>query len=189
MLTYVHSSTVFGVEGVLVEIEVKGSDGCTAFTIVGLPDIKESRLQERVSAAIANSGYLFPDGQITVKLPPAVFPDGSLACDLAVAAGMLFVSGQINNSGELDGAIFLGELADDGSVLHTDGILPMLEMARKKHFKSAFIPAVDAVEATLVEGMTIYPVERLEQLAAHLNNEGRIEPYRRAPLLLGNVNE
>jgi magnesium chelatase family protein len=188
MLIHVHSGTVFGVGGALVEIEVLISDGPASFSIMGLSDVGLNRLQERISEAITNSGYLFPDGQITVKLTPAGFPDRG-AYELAVATGILFVSGQINRSEELDGAIFLGELSDDGSVSYTNGILPMLEMAREKHFRSVFIPAVNVMEATLVEGMTIYPVERLEQLVAHLNNERHIEPYRRAPLLFRNVNQ
>jgi magnesium chelatase family protein len=188
MLTVMHSSTVFGVEGVPLEIEVLISNGPASFNIEGLPDNEGNRLQARVSEAVRNSGFHFPDTRITVRLAPADLADDDLAWDLAVATGILSISGQINSTEELEGAIFLGALLPDGNVRQTPGILPMLEMARKRHFRSAFIPAGNAVEAMLVEGISIYPVERLEQLVAHLNGERSIEPYRQTSFP-GNGNE
>ncbi len=188
MLVIMYSGTVSGVEGVPVEIEVLICPGPASFNAVGLSANEGNRLEERVSEVISNSGYHFPQAQITVRPAFAGFPDGGSACDLAVATGILLVSGQINTPDELDGAVILGELSHDGSVCQTNGILPMLEMAREQHCRSVFIPAVNAVEAMLLEGITIYPVERLEQLVAHLNKERPIEPCMQASFP-GNVNE
>jgi magnesium chelatase family protein len=85
--------------------------------------------------------------------------------------------------------LFVGELSLDGSVRHTNGVLPMVAVAREKHVKMIFVPAVDAMEATLVDGVTVYPVESLGQLVAHLNGERLIEPYKPDPSILDRANE
>lgn len=190
MLASVYSCAVLGVEGTLVEVEVKVSASLEAFMIVGLPYPEVEGVKERLRVAITNSGYFFPHSQITVNLAPLALPkEGPVCCDLAIAVGILLASGQINCREWLDEAIFLGELSTDGSVASTNGILPMVELAREKHFKSVFVPAANVVEATLVEGVTIYPVERLEQLVAHLNNERHIAAYQADPHLFAYVNE
>ena len=190
MVASVYSCAVLGVEGTLVEVEVKVSDSLEAFMIVGLPSTEVEGARERLSVAITNSGYFFPHRQITVNLALIALPkEGSVCCDLAIAVGILLASGQITCREWLDDAIFLGELSTDGSVDYTNGILPMVELAREKHFRSAFVPAANVVEATLIEGVTIYPVERLEQLVAHLNNVRHIEAYQADPHLFAHVNE
>src|SRR5207244_1890470 len=96
----------------------------------------------------------------------------------------LLASGQINADEQVAEHLFLGELSLDGSVRHTNGILPMVALAREKRVKAVFVPAGDAMEATLIEGVTVYPVETLGQLVAHLNGERQIEPYIADPHLL-----
>src|SRR2546428_68081 len=77
----------------------------------------------------------------------------------------------------------------EGGVRHTNGILPMVALAREKQVKSVFVPAVDAMEATLIEGVAIYPVETLGQLLAHLNGERQIESYKPDPRILDNAEQ
>ena len=79
---------------------------------------------------------------------------------------------------DLDGALFLGELSLDGSVRHVNGILPMAHLASELGYKSVFVPQADAPEAALIEGITVYPVDALGRLAAHLRDYHPIEPYR-----------
>jgi magnesium chelatase family protein len=189
MLARVHGCAMLGVEGTLVEVEVNVFDGPEAFTIAGLPASEVYAAQERMRATLTNSGYLFPHEQVHVKLVPAVLrTEGSFPCDLAIAVGILLASGQIHSRERLDDAIFLGTLSADGSVPHVNGVLPMVELAREKHLKSAFISAANVVEANLVEGVTVYPVEQLEQLVAHLNSERYIESSQRGPHLLAHSN-
>lgn len=64
------SSTLIGIEGVIVNIEVDISKGLPSFTLVGLADTSVREAKERVRAAILNSGYEFPLGRITVNLAP-----------------------------------------------------------------------------------------------------------------------
>ena len=96
-------------------------------------------------------------------------------------------SGQINLDEEISEYLYLGELSLDGGVRHTNGILPMVALAREKHVKAVFVPAADAMEAALVREVTIYPVETLGHLVAHLNGERMIEPYIADPRILDNA--
>ncbi len=189
MLSMVRSCAVIGLDGALIEVEVDISNGLAAFIIVGLPDAAVNEAKERVKAAIKNSGCLFPFKHITVNLAPADLRKEGPAYDLPIAIGLLLASGQITSDKKIEEYLFLGELSLDGSVRHTNGILPMVALAREKQVKAVFVPAVDAVEATLIEGVTIYPVETLGQLVAYLNDERQIEPYQRDPHLLEHVKD
>ncbi|MBE3560803.1 MAG: YifB family Mg chelatase-like AAA ATPase [Ktedonobacteraceae bacterium] len=186
MLAMVRSCAIIGLEGALVEVEVDLSSGLLAFNVVGLPDAAVSEARERVRAAIRNSGCFFPTRRITVNLAPADLRKEGPAYDLPIAIGILRASETINPAADalMAESLFLGELSLDGSLRHTNGILPMVALAREKRVKHVFVPAVDAMEATLVEGITVYPVESLSRLVAHLNGERRIEPYARDSSLL-----
>jgi magnesium chelatase family protein len=189
MLAMTRSCAVIGLEGALVEVEVDISNGLPGFSIVGLPDAAVNEAKERVKAAIKNSGCLFPFKHLTINLAPADLRKEGPAYDLPIAIGILLAYGQIKRDSVQSDQLFLGELSLDGSVRHTNGILPMVVLAREKHMKTVFVSAADAIEATLVEGITVYPVETLAQLVAHLNGEGLIEPYQRDPSILDYARE
>ena len=184
MLAKVQSCAVIGLEGALVEVEVDISNGLAAFTIVGLPDAAVNESRERVRSAIKNSGGLFPYKRITVNLAPADLRKEGPAYDLPIAIGILLASGGINPDEQIANYLFLGELSLDGGLRHTNGILPMVALAREKGVKAVFVPAVDAAEAALVENVAIYPVETLHQLVAHLNGDRLVEPFIPDPRML-----
>src|SRR5437667_11117964 len=184
MLSKARSCAVIGLEGALIEVEVDIANGLAAFSIVGLPDTAVNEAKDRVRAAIKNSGLLFPFKRITVNLAPADLRKEGPAYDLPIAIGVLLASGQINPDEQIEEQLFLGELSLDGSVRHTNGILPMVALAREKHIKTVFVPAVDALEATLIDGVEVFPVETLAQLMSHLRGETLIEPYQRDPHIL-----
>jgi magnesium chelatase family protein len=189
MLAKVQSCAVIGLEGALVEVEVDIANGLAAFTIVGLPDAAINESRERVRSAIKNCGCLFPYKRITANLAPADLRKEGPAYDLPIAIGVLLASGQINPEKAIDECLFLGELSLDGSVRHTNGILPMVALACEKHVNVVFVPAADAMEASLLRGVTIYPVETLGHLIAHLNGEKLIEPYIPDPRILENIDQ
>ncbi len=184
MLAKVQSCAVIGLEGALVEVEIDLSNGLQAFTIVGLPDAAVNESKERVRSAIKNSGCLFPFKRITVNLAPADLRKEGPAYDLPIAIGILIASGQINQDEKIEQCLFLGELSLDGTVRHTNGMLPMVALASEKHVREVFVPAADAMEAALIREVNIYPVETLGQLVGHLNGERLIEPYIPDPRLL-----
>src|SRR5437588_2804588 len=187
MLAKAQSCAVIGLEGAIVEVEVDLSNGLAAFQIVGLPDAAVNEAKDRVRSAIKNSGCLFPYKRITVNLAPADLRKEGPAYDLPIAIGILLSSGQANLDGEVDHYLFLGELSLDGSVRHTNGILPMVALAREKQVKAVFVPASDAMEAALVQEVSIYPVETLGQLINHMNGEQQIERYISDPRILDNI--
>ena len=176
MLAKVLSCAVVGLEGAIVEVEVDISPGLPAFTIVGLPDTAVQEAKERVRAAIRNSGLAFPMKRITVNLAPADLRKEGPAYDLPIAMGILLSSGQI--SADTSGALFLGELSLDGSLRHTHGILPMVALAQENGMATVFVPAADAREASLVQGVKVVPVSSLAELATHLQGEAIIPDYQ-----------
>src|SRR5437016_2595628 len=127
MLANVQSCAVIGLEGALVEVELDISNGLQLFQIVGLPDAAVNESRERVRSAIKNSGYLFPFKRVIVNLAPADLRKEGPAYDLPIAVGILLASQQILLAEQAAGALlFLGELSLDGTLRHTNGILPMV---------------------------------------------------------------
>jgi magnesium chelatase family protein len=184
MLAMARSCAVLGLDGALVEVEVDLATGMAAFAIVGLPDPAVNEAKDRVRAAIKNSNCSFPYKRITVNLAPADLRKEGPVYDLPIAIGILLASEQITDSNQVNEALFFGELSLDGSVRHTNGILPMVALAREKHIKTVFVPSVDALEATLIQGINVYPVERLRQLVDHLNGVTLIQQYENDLTLL-----
>ena len=174
MFAKVHSCALTGLEGVPVEVEVDISQGLGAFNVVGLPDAAVQEARERVRAAIRNSGCVFPNRRVTVNLAPADVRKEGGVHDLPMAVGILAASGQIALRNER--SLFLGELSLDGGVRHSNGVLPMVAIGRESGFDTAYVPADDAREAAVVRGMTVYPVDSLQQLVAHFNGLIQIEP-------------
>ena len=176
MLSKIISCALVGLEGVLVEVEVDTSRGMPSLTIVGLPDTAVKESSERVRSAIRNAGLIFPGKRITINLAPADIRKEGPAYDLPIAVGLLAASEQAWPQ-EVEGAMFVGELSLDGTVRHVNGILPIAALAHEQSLKRIFVPAVDAPEAALINGLEVIPVESLGQLAAHLQGLHKIPPY------------
>ena len=175
MLAKAITCAIVGLEGAVVETEVDISPGLPAFNIVGLPDTAVQEARERVRAAIRNSGYEFPMRRITVNLAPADLKKAGPSYDLPIAVGILSSSGQV--SADISNAVFLGELSLDGKLRHTNGILPMVGLAEEMGIEQAFVPAINAKEASLLDGITVYASDSLGQLASHLRGESAISPF------------
>ncbi len=169
MLAKVLSCALVGLEGALVEVEVDISRGLPSFTIVGLPDAAVQESKERVRAAIKNSGYAFPMKRIVVNLAPADLKKAGPSYDLPIAVGILLSSTQL--VADVSQSLFLGELSLDGSLRHTNGILPMVDLAHQKGLDNIIVPDTDAQEASLVEGAKIIPFTSLTQLVGYLIGE------------------
>jgi magnesium chelatase family protein len=175
VLAKVHSCAIVGLEGAIVEVEVDTARGLPRFAIVGLPDTAVQESRERVMSAIKNAGMTFPGGHLTVNLAPASLRKEGPAYDLPIAVGALAASGQLRPEW-LDGALVVGELSLDGSVRHVAGILPMAALAMKNGFRQILLPAADAAEASLVEGLEVVPVDSLTALVNHLSGVRRLKP-------------
>lgn len=176
MISKINSCAVIGLDCEPVEVELDISAGLAGITVVGLPDAAVQESKERVRSAIKNSGFKYPTTRITINLAPADIKKEGPAYDLPIAVGLLIASKQLN--ADLADSIFVGELALDGKLRHTNGILPIAIYAKQKGFKKLYVPSVNEYEASLVEGIDIMPIENLLQLAEHLMDEKPIEPAK-----------
>ena len=175
MLAQVQSCAVIGLDAEPVQVEIDIASGLEKVTLVGLPDAAVRESSERVRAAVSNSGYFFPQHRLTVNLAPADLRKEGPAYDLPIAVGILAAARQIPH--ELNGALIVGELGLDGEVRPINGALSMAGMARRRGIKELFVPAVNAPEAALVEGVDVYPVARLTELVGHFTGANPIEPF------------
>ncbi|MEK7352929.1 MAG: YifB family Mg chelatase-like AAA ATPase, partial [Chloroflexota bacterium] len=163
------SCAIVGLDGAIVEVEADVSPGLPTFTIVGLPDTAVQESRERVRAAIRNSGCTFPMKRIIVNLAPADLQKSGPAYDLPIAIGILLTSEQVY--ADVSQTIIIGELSLDGGVRHTNGVLPMVAVAREQGFSTVIVPEADAKEASLIEGVSIIPINSLAQLVSYLRGE------------------
>jgi magnesium chelatase family protein len=177
MLAKVISGATVGLTATLIDVEVDiPGSSLPSFTIVGLPDKAVEESKERVRSAIKNSGAEFPTGRITVNLAPADLPKAGPAYDLPIALGILIASGQI--APDISDSLFFGELSLDGSLRHTNGILPMA----KKKFKNIFVPKVNEKEAAVVTGVKVYPIDSLLTLVRFFNKTIELTPAKQINL-------
>ncbi len=178
MLAKVWSAAIVGLDAVPIEVEVDiASQGLPSFSIVGLPDKAVEEAKERVRSALKNSGADFPAKRITVNLAPADLPKEGPSYDLPIAVGMLIASGQLQV--DTTKSLFMGELALDGRVRHTNGVLPIAMLARERHIDNFFVPKANEKEASYIAGIHIFPVDNLKKLYVHLSGQTLIaqQPY------------
>ncbi|MEO8213082.1 MAG: YifB family Mg chelatase-like AAA ATPase [Myxococcales bacterium] len=172
MLARVASATVLGIQAAPIDVEVDFAVGLPGCHIVGLPDagVKEGRL--RIRGALENSGFKLPSRRITVNLAPADLRKDGAAFDVPIAVGMLCAAGMIAPE-QLDDAVFVGELALDGSVRPVRGVLPIAAWARHRKVRRLFVPRDNAHEATVVEdGCAIVPTGSIGELVGLLGGQG-----------------
>lgn len=167
MLAEVPSSTVLGVDGHRVSVEVHVSSGLPSFSIVGLPDASCREARDRVRAALLSSGFTWPLQRITVNLAPSGLPKTGSGLDLPIAVGVLVASGQLP-ADVLDGRSFVGELGLDGSVRGVAGIVPLVDALRTRE---VVLPAVGAAEGALSACGTLRPASTLAAVVEALQGE------------------
>ncbi|MBE6954367.1 MAG: ATP-binding protein [Ruminococcaceae bacterium] len=169
MLQNVRSLGLNGINGYEVSVECYITNGLPAFEVVGLPDaaVKESR--ERVRAAIKNCGFKFPVSRITLNLAPAGTKKSGTVYDLPILLGILAASEMVKLPKTK--CAFLGELSLEGKLRPVAGVLPMALAAKELGFEELYVPAANAAEATLADGLTVYGVTDVLQLARHLSGE------------------
>lgn len=173
MLATVITAALLGLEGHLVEVQVDiAHQGLPNFFLVGLPTGVVREARERVRTAIKNSGLAFPLRRITVNLAPAELPKSGPTYDVPLALAILAASGQVPPPPP--GAMYLGELSLDGQLRHTAGVLPMVAAARAAGLRQVFVPAPNAAEAALLDGLEVLPVGTLGELVSHLREEAPI---------------
>lgn len=170
----VQSAAIVAITGHRIEVEVDCSPGLPAFDIVGLPDAAVREARERVRAAIRNNGFEFPYRRVTVNLAPADLRKAGTLYDLPIAIGILVATEQIGGervAAFLRNGLTVGELALDGAVRPVHGVLSMAIAARAWGRRTFLLPAANAAEAAVVEGLRAWPAADLPAAIAGLLGE------------------
>ncbi len=177
MLAKVCSAAVQGIEAYPVEVEVNVGWGDTKFTLVGLPDAAVRESLDRVTTAMTNSAFKFPMGKTTINLAPADVRKEGPSFDLPIALGWLAASEQIETD-QLDNFAMVGELALTGAVRPVKGVLTIALRAKQDGRAGVLVPAENAAEAAVVQGLQVIPVRNLREAAGFLEGEVKIPPAK-----------
>ncbi|PIP56251.1 magnesium chelatase [candidate division WWE3 bacterium CG22_combo_CG10-13_8_21_14_all_39_12] len=176
MLSKILSGGVVGIEGIPVTVEVDiTKKGFGSFKIVGLAGKAVDESRERVFAALENTGIEFPKYRVTVNLAPADIPKDGPTYDLPIAIGILQASEKLPNKLDLSNAMFFGEVSLDGTLNATPAILPLTLLAKSHNIPNVYVPAINAKEAAIVDGINVYPVADIQSLVLHLTGEKLLE--------------
>ncbi len=171
MLFKTRSAAVYGIDAHLIDVEVDFSGVKTTeeqFSTVGLPDAAVRESRDRVRSAIKNSGFELPPTRITINLAPADLKKEGSGFDLPIAVGILGAYGGLANK-DVGDFLLVGELGLDGGLRAVQGMLPIAIAARASGIKNLLIPAANAREAAVVEGVNVFPVRSLLEVRELLN--------------------
>src|SRR5262245_25430921 len=164
------SVALYGIDGVVVEIEADIGGGRPRTQLVGLPDAALNEAKDRMRAAVRNSGLQWPDELITLALSPAALPKGGSGYDLALACSVL-VGAELVPPGHLAKTVLIGELALDGRIRPVRGVLPGLLAARREGLHRAVVPTSTLPEAALVTDMEVLGADTLDDVVGWLRGE------------------
>ena len=173
MLFKALSAAVYGIDAHIIDVEIDYSGVVLEkpiFNTVGLPDAAVRESRDRVLSAIRNCGFDLPPTRITINLAPADLKKEGSGFDLPIAIGLLGASGSLHIK-DLSNFLLVGELGLDGALRAVQGMLPIALAARARGIKNLVIPAANAREAAVVEGVSVYPVRHLLEVRELLNAE------------------
>jgi len=159
-----------GIDVHLVQVEVDISSGLPGVRTVGLPEAAAREGNERVRAAIQNSGLVFPCKRIVINLAPADLRKKGSSLDLAVAVAIL-AAGMGLDVSSLRGMILYGELGLDGVVRSVPGALAAAIAVRQAKGAGLILAPGNAAEASAIEGPVVFSAPSLLDLILHLKGE------------------
>ncbi|GAB6127229.1 hypothetical protein JCM14124_29350 [Humidesulfovibrio idahonensis] len=178
MIAKVRTAALLGIEAVPVALEVDlARSGMPAFTLVGLAEGAVREAKERVLSALKNAGHRLPPARITVNLAPADLRKEGSGYDLPLALCLL-AAAEVIDAERLDGWFLAGELSLDGGLGPVPGILPLAIMARDNGARGLIVPAENAAEAAVVQGLCVYGAANLAQAVGIVTGEMTPEPVR-----------
>ena len=174
MFARINSMGLYGIESYMVGVEVDFGMGLPRIDVVGLPDAAVNESRNRVRSAMKNSGYSFPQSRVTVNLSPADTKKEGPLYDLPILIALLKAEQRLK--ADTDDCAFIGELSLDGLVRHINGALPMVIRAKKEGIKRVFVPAANALESSVVEGIEVYAVSSVKEVVEHLTGFTTLTP-------------
>ena len=178
MVSKVNSIGLEGLDGYVIEVETDTRPAAETRTdVVGLPDTSLKEAMNRVRSAIYNNRYRIPECNIITNLAPASIKKEGTVYDLPILLGILISTGQLPQVSPK--AAFIGELSLSGELRPCFGVLASVISARNHGFEEIFVPAQNADEGAVIDGINVYPVENISQLADHIKGENLISPLKR----------
>jgi len=175
MLAKVLSVALVGLDAHLIDVEVDITGGLPQFSVVGLPDATVRESRDRVRAALKNTGFHFPAKRITVNLAPADVKKEGAGVDLAIAIGIL-VAEEVLSAEALKRRVLVGELSLDGQLRSVPGALSIGLACRREY--ELLLPASNAEEAAMVEGVSAHPIHTLPEAVAYLKGDCVVPPMK-----------
>ncbi|HWY38793.1 MAG TPA: YifB family Mg chelatase-like AAA ATPase [Bacteroidia bacterium] len=169
MLVKTYGCAVYGILATKVTVEVDIVPGVN-FYLVGLPDNAVKESHQRIDAALKNNGFRIPGKQITINMAPADIKKEGSSYDLTLALGILASSEQITAAG-LEEYVLMGELALDGLIRPIKGVLPIAIKAKQEGFKGLIVPAENAAEASVVQGIDVYGATHIKEVIAFFKGD------------------
>jgi magnesium chelatase family protein len=169
------TAAVFGIDAHLIDVEVDMYPSSQRdFITVGMPDtaVKESR--ERIKSALMNSGFGYPNKSVTINLAPANVRKEGAGFDLPMALGILGAMGLVAKT---DQHLFVGELSLDGAIRPVRGALSIAACARHRKIPNLLVPAENAAEAAVAEGVNVFGVKHLSEVVGLLNRPSDFQPH------------
>ena len=171
MLISLYSAGVMGIDGFPITVECNCRRALSSLDIVGLPDAVVKESVHRIEAAIANSGFEFPEAEIILNLAPADKPKEGSALDAALITAILCGGGAFPMSEKLSDTCIIGELSLSGRLRPVKGVLCMIIAAKNAGISYAIVPKENAAEASVVEGITVYAAEDVRGIVSHFKGE------------------
>jgi len=174
MLTKVFAAAIFGIDAHPVTIEVNVDKGI-GYHLVGLPDKAVSESNFRITAALQNIGYRLPGKKYIINMAPADLRKEGSAYDLSIAIGILHATGQIITD-DLEKYMIMGELSLDGGLQPIKGTLPIALKAKEMGFEGIILPAQNAKEAAIVDGLKVYGVQNISEVIHFFEGKHNLQP-------------
>jgi len=176
MISRITTATIYGIDGIKIDVEVDLSYGLPAFNIVGLPETAVKESKERVRAAIKNAGFEFPGERITINLAPADVRKEGSSFDLPIAIGIL-TSMRIIKEEALNDYLITGELSLDGRIKGIRGVLPIAMLTEKEGIKHLIVPEENGQEAAIVQGIDICGATHLLDIVHFFKGNGELRKF------------
>ena len=178
MLSTLYSAGLCGIDGFEVTVECSEQKKLEGFDVIGLPDAAVKEAKDHVRTACVNSGFRFPETLLTVNLAPAAKKKEGAGFDCAILLSILRCSGVIPETIDMSRFSFFGELSLSGALRPIPGALPLAIAAASAGRRELFVPAENAAEASVADGVTVYPADSITAIVRHLRGEQPIAPVR-----------
>lgn len=176
MISKIITATIFGIDGIKIDVEVDISFGLPAFNIVGLPEASVKESKERVRSAIRNAGFEFPNDRITVNLAPADVRKEGSSFDLPIAIGILTSLGVIKEEA-ISSYLISGELSLDGRIKGIRGVLPIAMLAKREGIKNLIVPQENGNEASVVKHINVKGANHILDIVHYFRGECELQRF------------